>query len=453
MMKSRQRRLAGRFAAALLLALGCVSLANAQGSRILVRNAELVLTMDPQLGQGELGSLEKADVLLEDGRIVQVGKKLPASGATVIDASGKIVMPGFVDTHTHLWQSMIRDCGTDQTVVGWLSACMRDVGPRMTPEQTYAAVRLSIFDAITTGVTTVTDWSHAFNAGFANADLRALTDSGLRFVFAYCFDPAQEGNIRRVKQEVIDHNPLAHLQLCGIARSGNEAVLAGMVRLADELGVDTNVHLHENIADRQNGQIASLEQAGAIKSNLMVNHAIHLTDEEITLLASRGVRVAHCPLSNMRLASGVIRMPELLQAGIKIGLGLDGGTNDTTDMFNLMRAAVGLQRASRLSATTPPTVAQVLRMATLGGAEVLGLEHEIGSLTPGKRADLIVIDPEAANFAPKVDWPSQIVFNGQPRNVETVIVGGRLLKARGKVLGISEAVWVEQAERLRKPLD
>jgi len=132
---------------------------------------------------------------------------------------------------------------------------------------------------------------------------------------------------------------------------------------------------------------------------------------------------------------------------------LDGGTNDTTDMFNLMREAVGLQRASRLSATTPPTVAQVLRMATLGGAEVLGLEREIGSLTPGKRADLIVIDPEAANFAPKVDWPSQIVFNGQPRNVETVIVGGRLLKARGKVLGISEAVLVEQAERLRKPLD
>jgi 5-methylthioadenosine/S-adenosylhomocysteine deaminase len=158
------------------------------------------------------------------------------------------------------------------------------------------------------------------------------------------------------------------------------------------------------------------------------------------------VRVAHNPLSNMRLASGVIRLPEMHARNMTVGLGLDGGTNDTSDMFNDMRAAVGLQRATAADPTRYPQPADVLRMATLGGAEALGLADSVGSLTPGKQADVQVIDPQDPNFAPKVDWVSQLVFNGQPANIDWVFVAGVALKQNGKVIGnTGEAVADAQA--------
>ena len=136
----------------------------------------------------------------------------------------------------------------------------------------------------------------------------------------------------------------------------------------------------------------------------------------------------------MRLASGIIRLPALHQAGVKVGLGLDGGTNDTSDMFNTMRVAVGLQRATSLQASVFPTVSEVLRMATLGGAEVLDMAARIGSLTPGKQADVLILDPGRANFAPRLNWINQLVFNGQPANVDWVFVDGQPLKAGGRVV-------------------
>ncbi len=148
----------------------------------------------------------------------------------------------------------------------------------------------------------------------------------------------------------------------------------------------------------------------------------------------------------MRLAAGIIQLSKLHAAGIKIGLGLDGGTNDTSDMFANMRTAVGLQRAKTLRPDVFPTVIDVIRMATLGGAEVLDIDDKIGSITPGKKADLIILDPRNINFAPRWDWINQIVFNGQPSNVEYVFVNGRPLKIKGKLVGVSDIEIVQAAE-------
>src|SRR5262249_26575421 len=219
-----------------------------------------------------------------------------------------------------------------------------------------------------------------------------------------------------------------------------------MVRLARELGVKLNIHLLENIAQREDEQFLSLQLADALGPDLLVNHAIHLTDEEIAQLAAYDVRVAHNPLSNMRLASGIIRLPDLHAAGLRVGLGLDGSTNDTADMFATMRAAVGLQRALWLRADVYPTVPDVPRRATMGGAEVLDMADTLGSLTPGKKADLIVLDPGRVNFAPRWDWVSQIVFNAQPANVEYVFVDGRPVKAAGQLVGASVEDTIRGAE-------
>ncbi|HEX7181685.1 MAG TPA: amidohydrolase family protein [Thermoanaerobaculia bacterium] len=412
---------------------------------VLVRNAGLILTMDPQLGTGPLGIIEGGDVLFDRTGILAVGKDLQAQDAEVLDATNRIVMPGFVNLHDHLFQTGIRGCGSDKDVNGWLTQCVRPLERlNLSEEEVYALVRLSTLGVISTGITTTVDWSSAFTPQFVRGDIRALADSGLRFVFAYRGTRSSIEDIRRVKRELIDPNPLARLQVG--SHLFNQLDVNAMTQLARELGVMLHVHLLENISQRQEGQITALQTAGAFGPSLLVAHAIHLTDEEVGILAANDVRVAHNPLSNMRLASGVIRFPELRGGGIKVGLGLDGGTNDTADMFNDMRVAVGLQRATTLSASAYPTIGDVLRLATMGGAEALDMADQIGSLTPGKRADLIVIDPSGINFAARFDWVSQIVLNGQPANVEWVFIDGQARKANGRLVGVNAEKLVESAE-------
>ena len=417
--------------------------------KTLIQHASLIITMDPALGTGPLGSLSDADLLMDGDTIVAIGKGLTDPDATVVIATGKIVLPGFVDVHNHLYQSIFRGGCTDDDVLGWLDKCNLPVRLGFTEAEIYAAVRLSTLDLITTGVTTVVDWAHLFPPNLAKANVRALHESGLRFVFAYSQRKEGLDTIKAFKAEFIDPNPLGSLQLSGGSTKKSAEHLADIVLLARELNVTVNVHLLEHIKQRQDDPVSVLARSGALAlgPQLLVNHAIHLTDDDISLLAKSGVRIAHSPLSNMRLASGIIRLPDLHNAGIKVGLGLDGGTNDTSDMFANMRAAVGLQRAKTLDATIFPTVPDVLRMATLGGAEVLGLEDKIGSLTPGKKADVIIVNPNAVNFAPRWDWPSQIVFNAQPANVEYVFVNGRMLKDRGRLVEVSEQDVIAAAEQ------
>ncbi len=417
--------------------------------KTLIQHAALIIRMDPALGAGPLGALSDADLLIERDTVVAVGKGLTAPDATVVNAKGKIVLPGFIDVHNHLYQSVFRGGCTDDDVLGWLEKCNLPVRLGFTEDDIYAAVRLSTLDLITTGVTTVVDWAHLFPPNLAKANIRALHESGLRFIFAYSQRKQGMDTLKAFKTAFIDPNPLATLQLSGGTTKKSAEHLADMVQLARELNVTVNVHLLEHIKQREDDPVNVLAGSGALAlgPQLLVNHAIHLTDDEIGLLAKSGVRIAHSPLSNMRLASGIIRLPALRKAGIKVGLGLDGGTNDTSDMFANMRAAVGLQRAKTLDATTFPTVQDVLRMATLGGAEVLGLEREIGSLMPGKKADVIILDPNALNFAPRWDWPSQIVFNAQPANVEYVFIHGRMLKEKGRLRDVSEQEVIAAAER------
>jgi len=421
--------------------------------RTLIRNAALILTMDPTIGAGELGFIEEADLLLVGDKIAAVGKHLREDAGQIVDATGKIVMPGFVDVHNHLWQSLIRGCQADQDLIGWLETCVYPLAnPAITPSEMeiYAGVRLSTLDLVMTGVTTVVDWSHSFSPAFVRGNIRALEESGLRFVFAYRGNahPGVIDDIKRVQKDLIEPHPRASLQVASHPGASSRLLphLQAMSSLATELSVKLHVHLLENIAQRQDDAIKGLVLANATGPDLLGAHAIHLLDEEITLLGQRDVRVAHNPLSNMRLASGIIRLPALHQAGVKVGLGLDGGTNDTSDMFNTMRVAVGLQRATSLQASVFPTVSEVLRMATLGGAEVLDMAACIGSLTPGKQADVLILDPGRANFAPRLNWINQLVFNGQPANVDWVFVDGQPLKAGGRVVGVDPAPIIEATE-------
>ncbi|MFC5112024.1 amidohydrolase family protein [Kibdelosporangium philippinense] len=235
----------------------------AGGGRTLIRDASMVLTMDEKLG-----TLENADVLIDGARITAVGRGVSAGNARVIDGRGKIVMPGFVDLHTHLWQSLIRGCATDKELNGWLGGCVLPLqGSPVSGADAYAGTRLSTLDAISTGVTTVTDWSHAFNADFARGNLQALQDSKQRFVFAFMAgtDPWIAPEVRRVKKDVIDPNPLAHLMIGTHPANWNVANVEASEKLSEELGVPLNVHLLESKADPATDQLGVLRRAGALR--------------------------------------------------------------------------------------------------------------------------------------------------------------------------------------------
>ena len=434
----------------LLLGVACTAACNADqqtaeaqqevgGSPILIKKAGLVLTMDPHLGQGIVGQMTDADVLIVGNKIQAVGHGLSAGNAQVIDGRGKIVMPGFIDTHDHLWQSLIRGCAADENVNGWLVRCVFPFNTSPFSEfDAYSGVRLSTSGLLNTGVTTVVDWSHNFNAGFMRGNLRALRDSGMRFAVAIFGADFAGSDIFAAKSEFIDPNPLATLQIAAHPGPFNVDHLNAMTKLAKQLHVKLHVHLLENISQVAEHPMALLQAAGAfdLGRDLFTAHDCHLSDDDLAQLAQIGASTSHQPLSNMRLASGVMRVPDVQAAGVRIGMGLDGGTNDTADMFNNMRAAVGLQRATSLDSHITPTVEEVLRMATMGGAETLNQDDKIGSLTPGKQADVIVINPNALNWAPQLEELNQIVFNGQPDNVEWVFVAGRPLKAAGRLVGV-----------------
>ncbi|MFF4011550.1 amidohydrolase family protein [Streptomyces sp. NPDC001717] len=417
------------------------------GGTVLLRGASLVLTMDPAIGTGPLGALANADVLMRNGAIAAVGTALGTPpGARVLDASGKLVMPGFVDTHNHLWQAVIRGGCTDRDLFGWFQRCTDPQRGRLTPAALHSFVRLAALDAVQSGVTTLVDWVDIFSYDLIESYVRALADTGLRFTYAM-YPPAPDGVlVGRVKKELVDPVPLASFQVATHAARAAQDHNRAHWEVAQELGVMLNSHVLERPEQRAHDPIGVLTDIGALGPRLMINHAIHLTDAEIAAVAEHDVRAAHCPLSNMRLASGIMRLGDLGRRGVKVGLGLDGGTNDSSDFHALMKTAIGLQRARTTEVGVFPQVDDVLRMATLGGAEVLGLADRVGSLTPGKRADLVVVNPAALNFAPRFDWVGQIVFNGRPENIDAVFVDGRALKLGGRLVDVDTGRVVREAE-------
>ena len=427
------------------------SYAMAGEQKVLLKNAAMIMTMDPSLGRGELGLIENGDVLIVGSRIEKVGRNLKAGKAEIVDMTGRILLPGFVDAHNHLWTSLFRGCASDGNLYDWLNDCQYPLLQDPIPVQTvYPGVRLSTFDLLNSGITTTLDWMGGPSPEFTDNNLRALEDSGMRFVYSSFRTVAHPGAMKDMEdiRKRLAKNSLGTLQV-GPFLVNQEPFRSSFFTLTDyakKHGLRIHVHLRENIGDMKNEQLVMLREADVLGPQLQVAHAIHLSDAELKELADAGVNAVHNPLSNMRIASGIMRLNDLLEVGMPVGLGMDGSSNDTSDMFNTMRLAVGLQRATSQRSDIRPTIADALRMATIGGARVLGLDQQIGSLTPGKQADIIALNPAMVNFAPRFDWVSQIVFNAQPANVEWVFVDGKALKRNGELVGDVEGT-LEQAEQ------
>jgi 5-methylthioadenosine/S-adenosylhomocysteine deaminase len=415
-----------------------------------------VLTMDPALAD-----LPAGDVHVRDGAIVAVGPRVDPAGAQIIDGGGMICMPGFVDTHWHLWTSLFRPfVRSDVGDRGYFPVTSR-LGQLLSPEDSYRSVQLGIAEALSAGVTTVHNWAHNVRSPeHADAELAAMRDTGIRGRFAY--GPAQGmpddqpmdmAGIARVKRDWMPGDGLLTLGICSrnigamnVGGAGARGTLTIDMAKRDWGGARTlglPITLHTSGAS----PIVALEEAGLLGPDLQLVHPLLTTAEERTILKTRGVSYSIAPVGEARRPSslGVIQLAELLEAGVKVSLSTDHTTNYNCDPFVGMRILFSVHQ-HRVGAKYPLTLKRLVQLATLDGAVDLGIAEKTGSLTPGKRADIILVRTTDINMTPVGDPYEALVSLAQPTNVDTVIVDGRILRRSGRFAALDHARIVREGQ-------
>jgi cytosine/adenosine deaminase-related metal-dependent hydrolase len=423
--------------------------------RTLIRNAT-VLTQDDALGE-----MAGADILIDGDRIADVGRGLSADGARVIDADGDIVIPGFVDTHRHTWETSIRTSAPDYTLGAYFSAILDKFAPKYRPDDVYAANLWGSLECLNAGITTLVDWSHIMNTpDHADAAIRGLREAGLRAVFAFgfpntsiqdwWFGPDWAGSVERIdgddarrirRDELSDDQDIVTMAL---ATRGTNFCKEDVVRfeweLAKELGVNITVHVAMDRFGYTKMQLRRLKEMGLLYPNTTYIHSSHLLDDEWQMVADSGGNVSLAPQIEMQMGHGWAPAATAAKMGIAVGLSSDVATTASSDQFTQMHAVFASERARRhqqawdedLDGNTPtPDLIdsrQVLRWATIDGARVAGVADRTGSITPGKKADLVVIDTKAVNVSPVIDPVGAVVCAADISNVRTVLVDGRVVK-------------------------
>jgi len=413
--------------------------------RLVVTHASLVT-----LERGEDAPIADGYLVVgADGRIVVLGAGAPPAeftgpGVATLDATGKIVMPGFLSGHSHLWQSAWRGIAADQWVTVWVKMIHRTYGPFFAPGDLHAFTLHGALDYLRHGITTTYNYSQ--NLGFPPAmyeeQFQAELEAGQRFVFGYALTPTPSvavvgANFRQFMDRVhaAPPSPLflgVNLASAGLRTSPDYTKFE--FDLAREFGIGVSMHYLEppasQEADRKN--FPWIEAAGGLGPKLNFAHFIHPDDEMIAKVGAAHGAMIWNPLSNGRLASGLADIPKYLKAGIRVGMGIDGQASaDISDPFENVRLGLYAQRMKYQS----PTILQpidVLRLHTIGTAEVFGVADQVGSLKAGKLADFLVVDP--GDTGPVFDLYATLVFACSSANLERIYVGGECVAEHGKLL-------------------
>jgi 5-methylthioadenosine/S-adenosylhomocysteine deaminase len=402
-----------------------------------------VLTMDPSIGD-----LTNADVLIEGDRIVEVGPGLAAAEADEIDASGMIVMPGFVDSHRHIWEGLLRNIGTDVPLEGrssYISYVLHKLAPSYRPEDAYIGNLISALGAINAGVTTLLDWSHIQGSpAHTDAVIQALRDSGLRAVFAYGFpwwgkwEERQPSWFVRAATEYFTTTD--QMLTLALAAPGPEftdfEVTRDHWKLARETGARITTHVGVG-SYGQDGKLQEMGEAGLLGPDTTYIHCTTLNDTEIQMIVDTGGTVSLASPVEMMMGHGMPPIQKFLDRGLRPSLSVDVETNVPGDMFNQMRSVMALQRAlATEDGKAPLSPKEVLACATIEGAKANGLDSKVGTLTPGKQADLIMLRTDRINVTPMNDPATAVVAGMDTGNVDTVLIAGRVMKHRGELLHV-----------------
>ncbi|GIE78425.1 cytosine deaminase [Actinoplanes philippinensis] len=419
-----------------------------------------VVTMDPALGD-----LPRGDVLVSGEHIVAVGPDLSnhpsALGADVVDTTGRIVGPGFVDTHRHAWQTQLRRSTPDVTDLGaYVMNTLARIAPAYRAEDIYVGTRLAALSALDAGITTMLDFSHnSRTAAHSDAAIRALVDTGVRGIHASMaphfgdWDEQWPQDVERL--HAAHSSGLVTVRLATLATDEVAGPLPAygprLAAVARDLGIGVSVDAV--FGTSSSAAILGWERDGLLGPEVTLIHATGLTSQAWRAIGDTGTTVSLAPTSEAQigLETAVPAVDEALAAGVRPGLSIDVEVALASDMFTQMRALHAIQRMRAVNAgygtgAVPHriTTRDVLDFATLQGARTNGLGSVTGSLTPGKQADLIVVNATDVNNMPLNDAVGTLVLGADPRNIETVVVAGQVRKSGGVLVGVDVARLHEQ---------
>ena len=406
-----------------------------------------VLTMDATLGEFPQG-----DVHVRDGMIAAVGRGVDAPGATIIDGTNSVVLPGLVETHWHLWTTLLRGMVGDRPDQFYFPMSGA-LGKVFHPSDAYHGTRLSTIEALYGGVTTVTDWSHINQTReHAEANIKAIADSGIRARYLYGpwqgQSPTQPSNMVELERF---HNEWKRYSNDGLISFGmswrglhNFRGLGGGEQAADtnreELDVAQRLNLpisvHSSSSHARAGEIIRLGEANALGKDTLLAHGGGARPDEIKLMAETGTPIATCPSGEGSMGYPLQQIENFLSAGVKVGLGFDSiALSGNADMFRTMKTVQDTEKI-RSQVQFKISSRRVLELATIGGARCLNQDDMIGSLTPGKRGDVIMVSLLAPNLGIGPDPANLLVNSAAPANVDFVAVDGRILKRDGKLTNV-----------------
>src|SRR5690242_14731962 len=429
-------------------------------SSILIKNGTLV-TMDSS------DRILRGDLLIVHGRIVALGNA-DQSADVVVDASGSAVIPGVVQTHIHLCQTLFRGAADDLALIDWLKQRVWPMEAAHTPHSITASARLGIAELIKGGTTCALTME---TVNHTREVFKVVEESGFRATVGKCMmdkgdevPPAlQEQTANSIEESLalLDewHGKAGgRIRYCFAPRfaiSCKRELLEKVGELARARGVMVHTHASENrteceMVQQETGlrNISYLDSVGLTGRHVALAHCVHLSNDEIKTLKSTGTNVVHCPSSNLKLGSGIAPIVTLLEEGVSVSLGADGAAcNNRLDMFTEMRTGTLLQKALHGPEVLPAS--RALRLATIDGAKAMGLDAEIGSLEIGKRADVVVVRLDRLHATPVTDVVSALVYSAEPDDVDTVVIDGELVMREGHLLKLNEHEIINEAKTQR----
>lgn len=402
------------------------------------------------------------DTIVETGPAADLEAKYPA--AERLDTEHGLIMPGLINTHTHAAMACFRGLADDLPLMQWLREHIFPAEAKLTSDIVYQATLLSLAEMIKSGTTSFCDMYL-----FASDVARATNESGMRAWIGevlYDFPSPNYGDVDsgfECLEELFTSYANHHLINITVAPHAvytcSADLLINLKKLADQHDALYITHLSETEEEvkgsfEQYGvsPVMHLENLGLLDNRVVAGHCVILTEKEMELLARRRVKVVHCPESNMKLASGIAPVPQMLTAGLTVGLGTDGSaSNDNVDMFGEMNAAAKLHKVEALDPAVMPAET-ILEMATIGGAKVLGAERETGSLEPGKKADLIVLDLNQPHLTPLYNLPSHMIYAAKGADVVHSVINGRVVMKNRCLTTLDEAVILSRIDNLAEKI-
>ena len=420
--------------------------------RLLLRGG-YVVSLDP-----EIGDINGGDVLIEGDTIAAVAPNVEATDAEVIDVTGDVVIPGFIDSHRHTWETSIRGTAPNATLDDYFGIVLDGFARVYRPEDVYVANYMGALECINAGVTTLLDWSHIQNTpDHSDQAIRGLQETGIRSVFAYGFPNTSladwwydsslktPDDVRRVRENYFSSDD--GLITMALATRGPGFTQADVVKyewgLARELDLPITVHVGMGRVAGRFSMVNQLNELGLLGPDTTYIHSCYLSEEEWKLVADTGGKVSIAAQVELQMGHGPPPTLRARELGLRPSLSVDVVTTVPGDMFTEMRAMFGWERVGvnaecwTADVDVPDTMLtarDVLKAATIDGAYVCGLEDRTGSLTPGKKADVVVIDGKSPNVLPIVDPVATVVLCADVSNVDTVIIDGKIHKQNGRLV-------------------